>query len=841
MCSYSLTMPPESSELCAPVPNRPTVGILTASPNDPYENGVLAGALAAVQARDTNLIRFVGEVLRPGSPEAAHVISRNPIFELVKTTSRLDGLLLFSVTLSFSMAMSEIDRLCVCYRSRPLISLGPDVLDGVPRVMVDNAAGLREILNHLIEVHGCQRLAFVCGPPHNSEAQLRYQVYTEVLAAHGLPLRPELVLPGRFASRDGEVAIATLLDERRVAFDAVVGANDLTALGALEMLQRRGLKVPEEVRIVGFDDIAVARNAMPGLTTVRQPLYQLGYQAVMLLLAQMQGLPIPQETHLPAEPVYRQSCGCGTPMAFSSMPEAALGHAAPFEIVSAAQRTQTLQAMAQVVGPVPGRLPPGWAEKLLDALVADLRSDSEFQFAAVFGSILQQAPVVQNPETWQQLVLLLQQRVLFAATDSPAMRARALDLWQMTMGMVARSLAHRAEFEKEQASLTLDQMGIISQALILCRELADLSNTLSEWLPRQGIKRYGLCLYEDTRESFSAAHLAIVGGEAASAALEPKSRHFAPAQLWPPDLWADTGERYHFMISALYFRDMQLGYMIFDLTHPRKDVFELVNMCQKWSAQISHTLRSIQQETELQAAKASAEVANRAKSTFLTIMGHELRTPLHGIFLTAEMLRERPQSPADQARYAEIILSSGRRLLQMVEGVLEYTAIEAPVRLQVDVAQILSDNAVRYEPRAARRGLSLTFEVAPGLPPLAADPRQFDRIIQRLLDNALKFTPTGGCIRVTAHSWPDWPFVNSLCPALEITVFNSGPTLQPADYRRMFEPFVQLEASHLEHAEGVGLGLTLARRLAEAHGGTLTAERASDDQGHLFILRLPLA
>jgi two-component system sensor histidine kinase ChiS len=152
----------------------------------------------------------------------------------------------------------------------------------------------------------------------------------------------------------------------------------------------------------------------------------------------------------------------------------------------------------------------------------------------------------------------------------------------------------------------------------------------------------------------------------------------------------------------------------------------------------------------------------------------------------------------------------------------------------------LGDNSERFQLRAAHRGLVLTFNLAPALPPVTADPRQFDRILQRLLDNAVKFTPAGGRIHVAARRLPHWRFAGGAGPALEITVFNSGPTLQPGDYSRIFEPFVQLEASHLEHAEGVGLGLTLARRQAEALGGTLTGECAPDGQGNVFTLRLPL-
>jgi signal transduction histidine kinase len=252
---------------------------------------------------------------------------------------------------------------------------------------------------------------------------------------------------------------------------------------------------------------------------------------------------------------------------------------------------------------------------------------------------------------------------------------------------------------------------------------------------------------------------------------------------------------------------------------------------------------------ELRLARDAAEAANRAKSAFLTIMGHELRTPLNGIFLAAEMLREHSYSATEQKQYAELILAAGHRLLQMVEGVLEYTITDAQCNsTQLDVALTLSEMAVRFQTRAAQKLLTLTFDIAPDLPALHADPHQLDRILRRLLDNALKFTPEGGQVAVKTQLVPEGvhpglpPGTGSnQVPALQISVTDTGPGLRAEDCERIFEPFVQLEASHLAHAEGAGLGLTLARRLAEAHGGLLYAKSAGEGQGSTLILRLPLS
>jgi signal transduction histidine kinase len=252
---------------------------------------------------------------------------------------------------------------------------------------------------------------------------------------------------------------------------------------------------------------------------------------------------------------------------------------------------------------------------------------------------------------------------------------------------------------------------------------------------------------------------------------------------------------------------------------------------------------------ELRLARDAAETADRAKSAFLAIMGHELRTPLNGIFLAAEMLREADLPPGKQREYADIILTTGRRLLRMVEGVLEYTTINPKLSLgSLDLATAFEDSAAHWRRLADQKHITLTFNLDRRLPRLQADPHQFDKMLRRLIDNAIKFTPEGGQVTVIAELVPavDAAGGGDSQPALRggyavrISVTDTGRGLQPEDCERIFEPFIQLESSYLEHTEGAGLGLTLARRQAQAHGGRLWAESEGQGKGSRFILVLPL-
>jgi LacI family transcriptional regulator len=173
-------------------------------------------------------------------------------------------------------------------------------------VDVENRRGAQEAVTHLLRL-GCRRVAHITGPLDTTSAQDRLQGYKDALRSRGMRWAPELVAEGDFTESTGYFAMQTLLS---LDFDALFAANDLTAMGAIRALREAGRRVPEDVAVVGFDDIAVAASADPPLTTVRQPSDRMGAVATETLIDMIDhDDAFLHRVVLPTELVIRGSCG----------------------------------------------------------------------------------------------------------------------------------------------------------------------------------------------------------------------------------------------------------------------------------------------------------------------------------------------------------------------------------------------------------------------------------------------------------------------------------------------------------------------------------------------------
>ncbi|MCP5097477.1 MAG: LacI family transcriptional regulator [Chloroflexi bacterium] len=218
-----------------------------------------------------------------------------------------DGLIVFANSLSDE----ELAR--TYSRNLPMVLLHqtpPSGLD-IPCVTVENKGGARKAITHLINC-GRRRIAHLTGIEGHEDAYWRELGYRETLAAHDIPYRPELVAAGDFSAEVAETAVTQWLRDG-VEFDAIFAADDASAQGALYALHQAGKRVPENVAVVGFDDVSYARFMTPSLTTIRTPIEGAGRMAAEQLLKLIHKQPADPLTLLPTELVVRESSRCQSP------------------------------------------------------------------------------------------------------------------------------------------------------------------------------------------------------------------------------------------------------------------------------------------------------------------------------------------------------------------------------------------------------------------------------------------------------------------------------------------------------------------------------------------------
>ena len=374
-----------------------TLGVLIEGLWDGYHGTLFDSIVRAAREHGVSVIAFVGGQL-PFS-----------LFDLVGKQN-VDGIIVVASTVAQRVGPAGLAEYCDSKSPLPLCTIGVAV-PGVPAIIATGSHGVQALVQHLIQDHGCRRLAFIEGL--GEEGKERYEAFAAAVRASGAELNQELVVPGRFTTFSGADAIRILFEDRRVEFDAVVAADDDMALGAMNALEARGKVVPDDVAVVGFDDIYQARHAVVPLTTVRQPLREMGRRAVEVVLRQVAGHEPRPVDPIVCHPIKRRSCGCVVESPFTRRPST-LPEPDTDAVAALMERRQLV--LADMLRAGQGELDDvgyHWEERLFDAVVDELRGASSAPFLSANEELARRiARTSGDVSMWQSVLSALRSHVL---------------------------------------------------------------------------------------------------------------------------------------------------------------------------------------------------------------------------------------------------------------------------------------------------------------------------------------------------------------------------------------------------------------------------------------------
>jgi DNA-binding LacI/PurR family transcriptional regulator len=544
--------------------SRPIIGLLSSSTVEPWAARQWEGVVEAAQDYNVELVSYIGGVLR----SARYDEQANVMYELA-ASSELDGLIVWSTALGWLLSRQEMAEFFSRFGTTPMVSMEMR-FPGLPSVLMDDYGGMRAVIDHLIEEHGRRRIAFIRGPSTHEGFEARYRAYLDSLEAHGLALDSRLV-SSESTELDGVGATRALLGEVGPTFDAIAGADDLLVLGALPVLAERGLRVPEDVAVAGFDDLPEDLTTVPPLTSAEPPFKAMGRRAVEILVGMIEGRPAPEAETLPVGLIRRRSCGCpGTPEARKA--PSSPRNRGPVEGFA-------LSRGAGEAGPdelwacMAAALREGWPELdesklrgLWDRFASEARGGERGSFLAAFERELDLAADAEaDPTRWLRLLSTMQRIALRWIAALPyETRLRAGELWVLGQELAAEAI--RKGIARRRVSLADRHAAVrlLSERLGGVHEVGEQMEVVSKHLSQLGIPGCHLSLFVRPEDPTGEARLVLAHGGSGGRVLPPGGLLFPAPELLPRSA-APLERGLSRLALALYFGRARIGFVVFDI------------------------------------------------------------------------------------------------------------------------------------------------------------------------------------------------------------------------------------------------------------------------------------
>jgi DNA-binding LacI/PurR family transcriptional regulator/signal transduction histidine kinase/ActR/RegA family two-component response regulator len=781
----------------------------------------LRDAIAAScrQAGHHLLLVYGGPVEAPQPLDAAD----NAIYDLLRPGSA-DGIIVVASLLSTYCGPSGVARLVDRFAHTAICSVGID-LPGVPSLVLDNRPGMEAVVEHLVGAHGRRRIAFLEGTPENPEARVRFDAYQAVLARHGIASDPALIARGHFRTNSAKVAMEEIL-ARGVDIDAVVAANDEMATGAIDVLRKHGLRVPQDVPVTGFDDLMLARLGNPPLTTVAQPFDQVAAWAVHAIEARVAGRVVPACTEVAARFVRRQSCGCGY--------EAYRRDSQTWPVTDAGgagrepgSMVDRLDALGPVLAGLLGTgVPSGTvaATRLLDGLRAELAGRRDAFHQAVVG-LLDTAGTDNERQRMLHNAICYLRDELRGWSNLQVERVLFDGLNLVALSNTTSQMQHRLLLDENYLRL----LGVGEQASIAF-DLASLRDALVKGLPNAGVRNAYLACVAGADRNLLRSVMCLRDGEL----LAREDVEYAASQLLPPGALADDNSE-SFLVFPLAFEDQLLGVIAFNYS-------DGVNAYAAFRNEIAAALKSIRLREELVQTsmlhersvqeRLAATKRMEALSVLAGGVAHDLNNALGPLIALPDVIlaqlwdiQGHQDAVRDLRADVEAIKVASLRAVQTIKDLLTLGRQGRMAKENLDLNRVIkscwANNSLRFVEEGTSR-VNMSADLSPASLVVRGSESQLARAVDNLIRNAVEAIAGNGTVVVKSAkvdvAEPRAGY--EIVPAghyATLSVSDDGCGIEVHELGQVFEPFFTKKRA--KDTSGSGLGLAIVHGVVKEHDG----------------------
>lgn len=815
---------------------RPTIGVLSGSQIydrttlGNFVGPLLRGVYTAAQDRQCNLLLACGmesssTSIRPAWPLPSLDVDFVPVGPW-----NTDGLIVIAPL--FSQARSQYIQELVSSR-HPLVFA--NVGESGPTVAVDNENGIRQALAHLVE-HGHQRIAFIARYPDDTEgdALVRLNAFQAIVREYGLASDQNLIAYAGNDINSGQQAMCEILNSG-IAFTGVLAGNSQSAMGAMQALSAAGLRIPQDVAMIGMENSFETLSQMPTLTALHGAPFRIGYRALEILLDSIQDRRKKLDNvNVPMQLIIRESCGCQP----GAMPQFVINHLK--RPVSRRDKraviAQFVQTMTETVLAGVQRSSPDDVRSrcghLVEAFIESLERHEPAHFRLAVEAILAHVEEIEDDmHAWQAGLATLERSVgiirdllAWPGTDQQPeemLRDARIIIIQSIQGQYRRSITHQ--------KWIADQMDQLNACLFAALDEVQVYEILADHLSELGVQQAGVAFFEPS-----------AGNPVAWSSLREVSKHARsenegmelrfPSRQFPPEgLYA---EPYRLLLLPMTNREEMSGFVAFDAAN--------LEICANIVWQLVIFLKVARLYQEATEGRRLAEEANRMKSRFLSTVSHELRTPLNLIMgLSGLILQEEALGSAtlrsSHHQDLEGIYASAEHLGRLIRDVLDLATSQAG-QLQLELEPldliVVFQAAIEIGQELARqKNLDWKASIPANLPGVMGDRTRLRQILLNLISNAVKFTERGQVeLRVEAGE-----------TELLVSVSDTGLGISPREQEFIFDEFRQSERTTARGYGGLGLGLAISKRLIKMHGGRIWVESLGQEgSGSSFYFTLPM-